>query len=1372
MPALIPVAIGLAATLATGAAIGAATVTIAGFAIATSIVAGVIGTIVSTVASIAMSSIMKPKKAAAASPQAESEARKQTIRGGIEARQVIYGRVKVGGVIVYSASSGTNQQDLHLVVVLAGHPCDAVESVFLNDEEINLATDLSGVDVTAGRFAGNLSIRTYTGGQTTADSILVAESPDGWASDHVLSGCTYMALRLRFNQDKFPNGLQSVAAVVRGKSDIYDPRSATTGYSTNWALCVLDYLRGAHGLNCDADELDLPFFSAAANLSDEAVQLDEAATQFQPRYTINGAFTLDQAPMDIIEKLLAAGAGTLVYVQGQYRLYGGAYSTPTVSLGASDFAGDVELETRAPRRELFNSIRGTFVDPARAWQAAEWPPLVDAGMVAEDGEQIWRDLPLDCITDGTRAQRLARIAILTARDSLRLKAPVRYAGLRLAVWQMVSLTLPDFGWAAKPFRIESWAFEPATGQVMLTLREENAFNYAWYWDTGASIPPSPNTTLVDPLSIPAVTGVAVTPGTVLQPDGGILPVLDITWVAAAHPFVTAHEVQWSLPAEDYVGQDVRMPALRHTVRSVQAGQDYRVRVRAVAGLVRGPWSSATVATSAPDVTPPATPTGLSATGIIRGVALRWTNPTAADFQKVEVDEGSSATGPWAKIGETPSDFFTRTNLTPGSSAWFRVRALDRSGNASAYSAAILGTASYLIASDIQDGIINTAKFASGIAPVRLISSTGASGAENDVAFNTTDQKLYKRVGGVWVAMVNTTDISGMISNAQITGMDAAKLAGQVVAAQIGTNAIIADKISQNAVTASKLYIADLTNLVRNPIFSLDRATGSMDGWSSTASSWAALSTTGVSTGTTAPEPFCARCLVGTSNRDLNANNALFLTVTPGETFYVDFWCCQSEGTLPNATLQACFRITNISGGNNTGNFLNITAGSTTGWTRHTIQYTVPATVVSLPVVRGYFYFRLLSNASPQGSYHITGVKIRRSANAEMVVDGSIIAAKIATDAVTADKILAGSVTTAKLSVASTNLIWNSCATGDLAGWAFNASGGITPYSEALAPGNAYRLDHFGSGRVYALGTLGSGAFINQYWDLVPVTALARYQAQALIQASGCSAVLQVQFYNTVGTTVGTVTSAPCTTSAAGGTLEAQYTRLTLLGDAPASAVTARLFITGNGTGASNPNVIWTKTSFGPAPPNATEVGPWEPGGVTQVSGGQIVTRTILADRIVASSITANELAANAITADKITANAVTFGKVAAGAIRSAEIATGELRAIHMASETIIASTVQVANLIIGTEKITAAAVTTVSYASAYTSGYVNVKNVSDASLAQVLASLTVTVTSGHNGRLLVQVDENVDNVVNSLVLHPSADEGGGGDGGSGGGGGE
>ena len=59
-----------------------------------------------------------------------------------------------------------------------------------------------------------------------------------------------------------------------------------------------------------------------------------------------------------------------------------------------------------------------------------------------------------------------------SRSPLILKAPMRYAALRLAVWDTVALTVPEFGWTAKPFRITSWDMSPAEGTINAVFQEE------------------------------------------------------------------------------------------------------------------------------------------------------------------------------------------------------------------------------------------------------------------------------------------------------------------------------------------------------------------------------------------------------------------------------------------------------------------------------------------------------------------------------------------------------------------------------------------------------------------------------------------------------------------------------------------------------------------------------------------------------------------------------------------------------------------------------------------------------------------------------------------------------------------------------------
>jgi len=133
-----------------------------------------------------------------------------------------------------------------------------------------------------------------------------------------------------------------------------------------------------------------------------------------------------------------------------------------------------------------------------------------------------------------------------SRESLKIEVPIRYAGIRYVVWQMLSVTFPDFGWSGKAFRVLSWNFDPDKGLVNLTLQEEGAGSYGWKYDDAALIPPAPDTTLVNPLRVPPPTNLLVVAVTAQQPDGTTAPALEVTWDGAAHPFVTGHEVQYRL----------------------------------------------------------------------------------------------------------------------------------------------------------------------------------------------------------------------------------------------------------------------------------------------------------------------------------------------------------------------------------------------------------------------------------------------------------------------------------------------------------------------------------------------------------------------------------------------------------------------------------------------------------------------------------------------------------------------------------------------------------------------------------------------------------------------------------------------------------
>lgn len=628
---------------------------------------------------------MEKKKRAGTAQNLNQEDAKRLLRGASEPRRIIYGRARVSGPLIYAASYGAQREWIQLVIPLADHTCQSIDAIWLGETRIP-AADIDGNGlVIGGRFANNVYIKRYLGAQASADPDLVANSPDGWAAADKLTGITYIYLRMRFNADLFPYGIPNISAEVTGKSAILDPRTNTTAYANNWSLCILDYLKAEYGLAATADEIDLPSFIAAANLADEAVPLNQAGTETQARYTLDGSFTLDEAPIDIIEKMLAPGGGALVYVAGKYRIYGGAYNAPAITLTPSDMAGDFEVTTKPPRRDLFNSVRGNFIDPARFWQSSEFPPQQAAALIAEDGEEIWREIDLPFVLDATRAQRIAKQLLLRARQSIMFKGSFRYASLDLTVWQVVALTIPDLGWVAKPFRIMSWSFSPESGLISLIMQEEQVASYAWTWDAAANTPEIADTTLISPLNVAAPRGLTATESLYATRDGaGVRTAVALNFLEPENPFIREYQVQYAL--EGAASFQSAPPVLASPAQVLDlANGTYDFRVRAVTAAAEGQWANLRFSVGGLAAQPPGAVTGLNLQSIGGFAWLGWDRHPEIDVRiggRFEIRHSPSVGGPpWSQatsLGPALNGEATFAPL-PLRAGTYLIRAVDAGG---------------------------------------------------------------------------------------------------------------------------------------------------------------------------------------------------------------------------------------------------------------------------------------------------------------------------------------------------------------------------------------------------------------------------------------------------------------------------------------------------------------------------------------------------------------------------------------------------------------------------------------------------------------------------------------------------------------------
>jgi hypothetical protein len=651
----------------------------------------------------------KPKQPSFEGEIAEA---KRMVRGSAEPRRVVYGRARLSGPLIYAASYGAQKEWIQLVIPLADHSIESIDAVWIGETRVDAAEIAPDGLVTGGRFAaiyrpqtlsekkkaiadgrdpfapvltGAIYIKRYTGTQTAADPDLVANSPDGWTAADKLAGISYLYVRMRFNVDWFPFGIPNISAEVSGKSTVLDPRTNTAGYSNNWALCILDYLKAEYGLAASDDEIDLPSFITAANLADEAVPLNQAGTETQKRYTLDGSFQLDESPINLIERMLAPGGGVLVYVAGKYRIYGGAYNAPAITLTTSDMASGFEVATKPPRRDLFNSVRGKFMDPARFWQSSEFTPVKSAALIAEDGEEIWREIDLAFVLDGTRAQRIAKQLLLRARQSITLRASFRYASLDLSVWQVVALTIPELGWAAKPFRIMSWSFSPDNGLLTLTMQEEQISSYAWTYDEAASAPDVPDTTLVSPFNVGAPKGLGATESLYTTRDGvGLRAAVTLDWLEPENPFITGYEVQMSPEGLQDWRRVTTPQAPPGQVLDLAAGT-FDFRVRALTNSSQGQWAELRYSVGGLPGAPPVAVTNLNLQSIGGFAWLGWDRHPEIDVRlggRFEIRHTPSTSSPtWAgatSLGTALNGDATYAPVPLRAGTYF-VRAIDAAG---------------------------------------------------------------------------------------------------------------------------------------------------------------------------------------------------------------------------------------------------------------------------------------------------------------------------------------------------------------------------------------------------------------------------------------------------------------------------------------------------------------------------------------------------------------------------------------------------------------------------------------------------------------------------------------------------------------------
>ena len=106
---------------------------------------------------------------------------------------------------------------MHLVIVFASHEIESFES-------FGLTTSVYENNAVSSDWSDYVTVTTFDGSQTTADTTLVSLFSE-WTNDHILNDMAYAHFKLKWDQDKFPQGVPNITAILKGRK-VYDPRES------------------------------------------------------------------------------------------------------------------------------------------------------------------------------------------------------------------------------------------------------------------------------------------------------------------------------------------------------------------------------------------------------------------------------------------------------------------------------------------------------------------------------------------------------------------------------------------------------------------------------------------------------------------------------------------------------------------------------------------------------------------------------------------------------------------------------------------------------------------------------------------------------------------------------------------------------------------------------------------------------------------------------------------------------------------------------------------------------------------------------------------------------------------------------------------
>jgi hypothetical protein len=692
-------------------------------------------------------------------------------RNSDTALPVIYGTRKVGGNIVWLATS-TDNQFLYVILALCEGQVARFTELFIDDElyatftgsdstfgtktliesmssggaSTSAPSNTSGLSIETSHpayqgteeidgvetthyltnftfFNGTDDGHTYSEG-TTSFSVNNEISNLGWDTSHSGKGICHAAFRFKYNSDAF-NRIPKINFVIRGKIVNTNLSGTSMAFSANPALCLHDYLISTrYGKGLSASDIDTTAFTTAQGVCDtnvvthQKLGIDADPTKlFECHVALGNKTKL----IDNVKTLISSMRGFFTYSGGLYTLKIEGTGSSVLTITEDMMIGGLKIigEEKAKK---YNRVIARFDNEEKAYQKDEiiYPPIDEtnvgtdfkyATMLASDNnEELHFDMSLPATTSPYQAEDLAELALKRSRTGLRIALKTTSEALNLIVGDIFAVTHTGFGFSSKLFICNGLTLDKS-GFVAVRGLEYDSSVYTY--NTKIQTPDAPTTFLPNPKVVNAPSITSITDELVNVTEGNINVIMTVTLRGTPDFFVDKFEVVYKKTTETiYKTSGISSATVRQI--AVESGATYNVRARAINSL--GYKSSFVTqdhfVVGASD--PPANVSDLSIDFQDQVAVLEWTPSTDLDLSHyfiryTPVTSSASYINTTLLVDKVSPP--ANSVIVPAKAGTYFIKAVDLLGHESVTATSVIGTISTFAGQNLQATLTEETSFA-------------------------------------------------------------------------------------------------------------------------------------------------------------------------------------------------------------------------------------------------------------------------------------------------------------------------------------------------------------------------------------------------------------------------------------------------------------------------------------------------------------------------------------------------------------------------------------------------------------------------------------------------------------------------------------